>query len=59
MDKVIFLLFVLPFLIIQEAYTRFGKQLKSKEVWDKAPYILLIFLIIVFLGLLARGYRLF
>ena len=56
-DQIIFLLFVLPFLILHEGYTRFGKALISKNIWERVPYILLIVLVVLFLVLFLQGYR--
>jgi len=56
-NQIFFLLFVLPFLILHEGYTRFGKGLTSRKTLERVPYILIIVLLMSLLALFIQGYR--
>lgn len=59
-DKILFLLFVLPVLLIKDLWERVTKNMtkaqKKKMLW-RIPYLLIIILIILAIVLLRAGYR--
>lgn len=59
-DKILFLLFVLPVLMIKDLWERVTKNMtkaqKKKMLW-RIPYVLIFILLILAILLIMKGYR--
>ena len=59
-DKILFLLFVLPVIMLKDLWGRITENMtkaqKKKMLW-KIPYVLILILVILAILLIMKGYR--